>query len=295
MLNTEAMMTELLGAGVLPQSAAVSIDQYSSIVSIDPLYAGDYAREIRNRVTGAYDRILAKYLDMIADESGVISNDDYAYVESLASNIVNRNMDFIISDFKQRYTDDVASYTDASGNTKPINVGEQIDYSDYEPLDAATPVNSQQDYLEKMRRQVASLRNEEESPKQQTRDVEQRSTTQKRPATKTFEQQLQRRIKSNIREQIKDRTKVSLRDQVKQRMNKPIHQQMKEQTSKTIHQQMRSNARSASNKAFASKAKSAVTKAKASATKAKAVAKQTVSKGKAAAKAIINLVKLFLK
>lgn len=295
MLNTEAMMTELLGAGVLPQSAAVAIDQYSSIVSIDPLYAGDYAREIRNRVTGAYDRILAKYLDMLADESGDISNDDYAYVESLASNIVNRNMDFIIGDFKQRYADDVAAYTDASGNTKPINVGEQIDYSDYEPLNAVTSVNSQKDYLEKMRRQVDSLRNEEETPKQETRNIEQRSTTQKQPVTKTFEQQLQRRIKTNIHEQIKDRTKVSLRDQVKQRMNKPINQQIKERTSKTIHQQMRSNARSASNKAFASRAKATVTKAKATAAKAKAAATQTVSKGKAAAKAVINLIKLLLK
>lgn len=291
-LDKNAMELELMSTGVLPETAKLAVSQYISIKSIDPLYAGEYAKRIRDEVTGAYTRILAKYLDMYTDENGDITNDDYKYAEDLTSSYISRNMDFIIADFRQRYTEDIA--LDSTG--KPINLNEQINYGTYEPVDYSPAAGIRvKDYTDKMRKQVAELYKQKETPKQQTRDVEQRSTTQKQPTTRSFEQQLQRRIKSNIHEQIKDRTKVSLRDQVKQRMNKPIHQQMKEQTSKTIHQQMRSNARSASNKAFASKAKSAVTKAKASATKAKAVAKQTVSKGKAAAKAIINLVKLFLK
>lgn len=292
-LDKNAMELELMSVGVLPETAKLAVNQYVTVKSIDPLYAGEYAKRIRDEVTGAYTRILAKYLDMYTDENGNITNDDYKYAEDLTSSYISRNMDFIITDFRQRYKEDVA--LDSSG--KPMNLNEQINYGSYEPVDYSPAAGVRvKDYTDKMRRQVAELYKQKESPAQpQTRDVEQRSTTQKQPATKTFEQQLQRRVKSNIHEQIKDRTKVSLRDQVKQRMNKPIHQQMKERTSQTIHQQMRSNARSASNKAFASKAKSAVTKAKASATKAKAVAKQTVSKGKAAAKAVINLIKLLLK
>lgn len=291
-LDKNAMELELMSVGVLPETAKLAVSQYTTVKSIDPLYAGEYSKRIRDEVTGAYNRILAKYLAMYTDENGVITNDDYKYSEDLTSSFISRNMDFIIADFRQRYSEDIA--LDSAG--KPINLNEQINYGTYEPVDYSPAAGIRvKDYTDKMRKQVAELYKQKETPKQETRDVEQRSTTQKQPATKTFEQQLQRRIKTNIHEQIKDRTKVSLRDQVKQRTNKSIHEQMKKQTNKNIHQQMRSNARSASNKAFASRAKATVTKAKATAAKAKAAATQTVSKGKAAARAVINLIKLFLK
>lgn len=287
-LDTKAMELELMGVGVLPETAKLAVNQYTTVKSIDPLYAGDYASRIREEVTGAYNRILAKYLELFTDEEGIITNDDYKYAEDLTSSFINRNMDFIIADFRQRYSDDIA--LDSSG--KPMNLNAQINYETYEPVDYSPAAGIRvKDYTGKMRSQVAELYAQKESPTQaqpQTRNVEQRSTTQKQPATKSFEQQSASRTKSTIHDQIKDRTKVSLRDQIKQRTNKSIHEQMKKQTSKSIHQQMRSNARSASNKAFASKAKSA-------ATKSKAAAKQAVSRGKAAAKAVINFIKLLFK
>ena len=278
MASMESMMQTLMGVGVLPETARVAAQQYNAIENIDPWFAMSYASEVRERVTSAYERILAKYIEELSDSEGNITNDDYRYAEQYTSAIVNANMDWIISDFKQRYSDDVAMGADG----EPINVGDKVSYDDYEPVSTFDHTRAK-DYIEQMQSQVAAI-NEREFAKQ--KKAAQRENARKKIEQRPMEYKVVsegkgtelvkgRRLDYNemgIKDQIRERMFDSIQTQVTERVSTPIHEQLKERTnrsfkqqwhqriSKPISEQVKTRAKSTNNKSFTDKVKSAFNK-----------------------------------
>ncbi len=279
MASMDSMMQTLTDVGVLPETARVAAQQYKAVENIDPWFAMSYASEVRERVTSAYERILAKYVEQFSDSEGNITNDDYRYAEQYTSAIVNANMDWIISDFKQRYSEDVAMGADGH----PINVGEKVSYNDYEPVSTFDHTRAK-DYLEQLQGQVEKI-NEREIAKQKKaaqrenarRKVEQRpmeyEVVSEGKGTKLvkgrrldynemdIKDQIRERMFDSMQTQVSERVSTPISEQLKDRTNRSFKQQWKQRVSKPISEQVKTKTKATNNKSFTNKVKSAFNKA----------------------------------
>lgn len=124
------MQDSLIEVGILPEAANVAVQQYTALLNVDPMLAGNYAREVQDNVTGAYYRIMLMYKDKMGDDF----DEEQDFMEEYVSSLVQRNMDYLIRSFQQSFAGDIS------------NVEEHVSYDGWNELSTADYVG---DYIER--------------------------------------------------------------------------------------------------------------------------------------------------
>lgn len=126
--RSSKMQQSLVEVGILPEAASVAVQQYTALLNVDPMLAGNYAREVQDNVTGAYYRIMLMYKSKMGDDF----DEEQDFMEEYVSSLVQRNMDYLITSFQQSFAGDISK------------VEEHVSYDGYSELSTANYVGDYQ-------------------------------------------------------------------------------------------------------------------------------------------------------